>query len=138
MRAVAPGRHDRPGDDLSDGPLEVTVGDVQILVVLAPPSTLGVYQLHAEIVEVFSSADEPGMSATPSLRSTMAGEWPRLVVTQRFSPASPGFAPGVLLVPAQRQLFLGAGTRLLAYQAQSGRWRRCWVDEAEFGFWGWR
>jgi hypothetical protein len=44
----------------------------------------------------------------------------------------------VLLVPQQRQLFIGAGTRLLAYQARSGRWLRCWVDEAECGFWGWR
>jgi hypothetical protein len=121
-------------NDLSDGPLEVTVGDVQILVVLAPPSTLGVYQLHAELVEVFSSADEPGDVGYAFVAVNDGGEWPRLVVTQRFSPASPGFAPGVLLVPAQRQLFLGAGTRLLAYQAQSGRWRRGWVDEAEFGF----
>jgi hypothetical protein len=44
----------------------------------------------------------------------------------------------VLLVPAQRQLFIGAGTRPLAYQARSDPWRRCWVDEAEYGFWGWR
>jgi hypothetical protein len=30
-----------------------------------------------------------------------------------------------------------AGTRLLAYQARSGRWQRGWMDEAECGFWRW-
>ena len=44
----------------------------------------------------------------------------------------------MLHVPEQRQLFIGAGTRPMAYQARSGRWRRCWVDEAECGFWSWR
>jgi hypothetical protein len=44
----------------------------------------------------------------------------------------------VLLVPGRRQLFLGAGTRLLAYEGRSGRWRRSWIDETDCGFWGWR
>jgi hypothetical protein len=47
-------------------------------------------------------------------------------------------APGILLVPAQRQLFIGAGTRLLAYHARSGAWQRSWIDDAELGFWRWR
>lgn len=34
--------------------------------------------------------------------------------------------------------FIGAGTRLLAYDSRSGAWRRQWVDEADVGFWGWR
>jgi hypothetical protein len=66
------------------------------------------------------------------------GEWPGLVVTQRYAPAGPGFAPGVLLVPETRQVFIGAGTRLLGYEARSGLWRRSWTDGAEYGFWSWR
>lgn len=53
-------------------------------------------------------------------------------------PSAPGFSPGVLLVPGTGHLFLGAGTRLLGYQAGGGTWRRAWEDEAEVGFWGWR
>lgn len=68
----------------------------------------------------------------------MEDRWPALVVTQRYHPAGAGFAPGVLLVPERRQLFIGAGTRLLAYQARTGGWRRDWIDETPVGFWGWR
>jgi hypothetical protein len=125
-------------NDLSDEPLEVTVDEVQMLVGVAPPSILAVYQQHAQLAEDFPPVDEHTDGGYAFVAINDGGEWPRLVVTQRFAPAGPGFAPGVLLVPAQRQLFIGAGTRLLAYQARSGRWRRCWVDEAEYGFWGWR
>jgi len=61
------------------------------------------------------------------------------VVSQRFSPAGYGFAPGVLLVPGTGRLFIGAGTRLLGYQVDdAGAWRRSFVDEADVGFLSWR
>jgi hypothetical protein len=50
------------------------------------------------------------------------GAWVRLVVTQQCAPTSPGFAPGCCLFPEQRQLFVGAGTRVPVYQTRSGRW----------------
>jgi hypothetical protein len=64
------------------------------------------------------------------------GGWPRLVVTQDFYPT--WSFPGVLLVEHTRQLFIGAGTRLLGYHCRSGSWSRQWTDEAQIGFWRWR
>jgi hypothetical protein len=121
-----------------DGSVEIDVGETRILVALAPPSILDVYRQHAELAEDFPSADERGEAGYSFVAVGDGEQWPRLVVTQRFAPAGPGFAPGVLLVPERRQLFVGAGTRLVAYQGRSGRWCRSWIDEAEFGFWGWR
>jgi hypothetical protein len=125
-------------NDPWDGPLEVAVGEVQILVGLARPPILDHYRRHAELVDDFPRVDGSADGGYSFVAVNDGGEWPRLVVTQRYAPAGAGFAPGVLFVPAQRQLFLGAGTRLLGYQSRSGRWRRCWVDEAGFGFWSWR
>lgn len=119
-------------DDLWACPVDVGVGGMQVLIGLAPPSTLVDYERHAEFVEHF---DEAGPGGYFFVAVNDGADWPRLVVTQRFHP---GFAPGVLVVPEQRQLFIGAGTRLLAYEDRSGGWRRSWVDEADFGFWGWR
>ncbi|WP_433303437.1 hypothetical protein ACQP2F_12005 [Actinoplanes sp. CA-030573] len=125
--------------DVWDGPLAFTVGTTQILVGLAPPAVLGVFQQHADLVEDFPDADDRAVGGYFFVAVDDGdGEWPRLVVTQRYAPSGPGFSPGVLCVPEKRQLFIGAGTRLVAYHARSGRWRRCWVDEAEFGFWSWR
>lgn len=124
-------RVDRPWDS----PVEVGVGGARVLVGLTAPSALAVYQQHADVVEHFDEADGPAGYAFVAVND--GGPWPQLVVTQRFQPAGAGFAPGVLLVPEQRQLFIGAGTRLLAYHARSGRWRRDWLDQAEGGFWGW-
>ena len=41
----------------------------------------------------------------------------------------------MLLIPETNVLFIGAGTRLLAYHLD--RPRRLWVDENNAGFWGW-
>lgn len=117
----------------------VAVGQTEVLVDLAPPVALEAYREHAELVEDYSFGDHRWESGYAFVGvSDDGGEWPRLVVTQRFAPAGAGFAPGVLLVPELAQVFIGAGTRLLAYQARSGPWRRCWEDEAELGFWAWR
>lgn len=127
-------RHDQPVDDGRETTLAVAVGGTQIVVGLAPPDILGIYRQHADLVEDF--ADPGGGYLFVAVDD--GGDWPRLVVTQRYAPSGPGFTPGVLFVPGHRQVFIGAGTRLLAYTARSGRWRRCWQDSAEFGFRGWR
>jgi hypothetical protein len=119
-------------------PVEVTVGGIRVLVGLGPPPILGVYRQHAHLVEDFVLVEDRGDEGYLFVAVTDLGDWPGLLVTQRFSPAGPGFTPGVLLVPQQRQVFIGAGTRLLAYHARSGQWCRSWQDEAELGFWGWR
>jgi hypothetical protein len=95
-----------------------------------------------------------GVRAEPDRRAIAAGrvhgycfvgvklarqDWPQLVVSQRFSPAGYGFAPGVLLVPATGRLFIGAGTRLLGYRLDhTDDWERSFVDEADVGFLSWR
>lgn len=33
---------------------------------------------------------------------------------------------------------MGAGTRLVCYRSDDGRWSRQWQDEADVGFWRWR
>ena len=69
--------------------------------------------------------------------ATTPTQWPALVVAQRFKPGPDGgFNPGVLLIPETAVLFVGAGTRLLAYDLRTPR--RLWEDEADTGFWGWR
>lgn len=63
-------------------------------------------------------------------------DWPFLVVAQRYSPGGhAGFYPGVLFVPETHLLFIGAGTRLLAYQLDPPE--KLWEDEADTGFWNW-
>ena len=63
-------------------------------------------------------------------------DWPTLVIAQRFSPAGGGFDLGVLVVPETRVVFIGAGTRILAYSLHGPR--RLWEDTADTGFWGWQ
>jgi hypothetical protein len=131
--------HDQQVSDVSESPLAIAVGAAQILVGLTPPTVLAIFRQRAELEEDFPVADGSTVDGYFFLAVNDGGsEWPRLVVTQRYAPSGPGFSPGVLYVPEQRQLFIGAGTRLIAYQARSGPWRRCWVDEAECGFWSWR
>ena len=109
------------------------------MVGLTPPSSAGIFRQHADLAEDFPVADETTIDGYFFVALTEdADEWPRLLVTQRYAPCAPGFPPGVLYVPEKRGLFIGAGTRLLAYHERSGRWRRSWLDRAECGFWAWR
>jgi hypothetical protein len=123
--------------ELWSGGVEIGIGRTQILVGLDVPSILGMYQRNAELVEDFPAGDENQPAGYAFVAVGDGGDWPRLVVTQRFTPAVAGFAPGVLLAPEQRQVFIGAGTRLLAYDDRGGQWRRTWEDEADCGFWSW-
>ena len=60
-----------------------------------------------------------------------------VIVSQQFYPGpEAGFQPGVLIVPETNILFIGAGTRLLAYDLALAK--RLWQDEANTGFWCWR
>lgn len=64
--------------------------------------------------------------------------WPELVVSQRFAPGpdAAGFKPGIFLVPETARLFIGAGTRLLAYDLRIPQ--RLWEDYTDAGFLCWR
>ena len=83
----------------------VAVGQMEVLVDLAPPVALDVYREHAELVEDHRFGDDRWESGYAFVAVNNGGEWPRLVVTQQFAPAGAGFAPGVLLVPDLAQVF---------------------------------
>lgn len=121
--------------ELSRGPVTVALGDWTIRVQHGLPATYEHYRRNAALLEEFELADDEGDSCF--LAVTAGSEpWPRLVVAQRYSPASCGFEPGVAFVPETGVLFAGAGTRLLAYGLRD-RPRRLWEDAAELGFWHW-
>ncbi len=100
-----------------------------------PDLMLATYRGRAALAEHFERPEvEDGSRCFIALRRRGAA-WPYLVVTQRYSPAGYGFAPGLLLVPEAHRLFIGAGCRLLAYDLS--RPARLWEDIADTGFWFW-
>jgi len=100
------------------------------------PGVYNPYREHAALAEEFALNDGDG-GRQCFLGVARAGEdWPFLVVAQRYEPAGYGFEPGALVVPETRRLFLGAGTRLLAYDLTTPP-RRLWAEVAEMGFWRW-
>ncbi len=98
------------------------------------PVILSEYQQRAALSEDFGVADKAGSSVC-FVGVGRNGQWPSLVVVQRYAPAGGGFFPGVLLVPETDQLFIGAGRRLLGYDLS--RPARLWEDETDCGFWSW-
>ncbi|MBL7258951.1 hypothetical protein [Paractinoplanes lichenicola] len=108
--------------------------DLAVTVNSSAPPDLDLLRRDAQLAEDFP---DPGYDNGYVFVAVGSGR-PGLVITQRFSPAVAGFTPGVLVVPEQRQVFIGAGTRLLGYDARSGGWRRTWHDRTEVGFWGWQ
>ena len=98
------------------------------------PSTFDAYCSNAKLVDQFDMKSTEGdfcfVSAGP-----VDADWPDLVVAQHFSPAQGGFDPGVAFLPEGHLLFIGAGTRLLAYDLN--RPARLWEDAADIGFWSW-
>jgi hypothetical protein len=92
------------------------------------------YRQHAVLAQEFGLDQSDGEACFVAVGSS--GDWPSLVVAQRFSPCSGGFDPGVLLVPETGVFFVGAGERLLAYTLQGPA--RLWEDQANTGFWSWQ
>jgi hypothetical protein len=113
----------------------VCVGDYEVCCQAdGLPDLLPEYQKRAALAEDFGTADAAGSSAC-FVSVGRPGQWPSLVVTQRYSPAGCGFVPGVLLAPEAHRLFVGAGCWLLAYDLS--RPARLRDDEAHCGFWSW-
>lgn len=98
------------------------------------PVSLHAYEDNAGLVDRFDDPVDDSDFFFAAVGPQNA--WPLLVVRQRFSPCQGGFDPGIALVPATRTVFIGAGTRLLAYRVDE-RPVRLWEDVASFGFWGW-
>src|SRR4051812_15741233 len=112
----------------------VAIGEYSLLVHRGPlPGMYGEYRRHAALAEEFGLDSAEGEARFVAVAT--AHDWPSLVVAQRFEPCVAGFDPGVLLVPETGVLFVGAGTRLLAYRLDGPE--RLWEDQADVGFWRW-
>jgi hypothetical protein len=112
----------------------VAVGKCSLLVHRGPlPGVYGGYRHRAALAEEFALDSPDGEACLVAVAT--GDEWPSLVVAQRFEPCAGGFDPGVLLIPETGVLFVGAGTRLLAYNLDGPE--RLWEDTAEVGFLGW-
>ena len=61
--------------------------------------------------------------------------WPFLIISQRYAHSST-FFPGMLIVPETNRLFVGAGSRLLAYDLLITQ--RLWEDSTAIGFSQWK
>lgn len=100
------------------------------------PSIYGQYRKHAVLSDEFDMmyGDSDGDICFVGIRK--GRQWPSLVVAQKYYPGiESGFHPEVLLVPDTDILFIGAGTRLLAYDMVKNI--RLWEDFTDAGFWGW-
>jgi hypothetical protein len=98
------------------------------------PSSFEFYAPKARLVDQIDMNETEGAVCFVAA-GLMTEDWPRLVVVQRYWPAGYGFEPGALVAEDTHTLFLGAGTRLLAYRLEP--LSRLWEDYAECGFWGW-
>ncbi len=116
------------------GPTSFSIDGWVILAERDLPAILDSYEKNGSLVETFDLSSSEGDVFFAAVGRNTA--WPSLVVTQRFSPCQGGFDPGIALVPATRTVFIGAGTRLLAYRLDSPP-ARLWEDTAEVGFWHW-
>jgi hypothetical protein len=120
---------------MSRDTVEFGAGEYRVIACLnEPPHGYASYREHARLLDEFDRADSEGRYCFLAVMRGTDG--PLLVVEQRYPAPGTGFHPGVLLVPESRVLFVGAGTRLLAYQLQDGP-RRLWEDYANLGFWSW-
>jgi hypothetical protein len=100
------------------------------------PTVYGALIEHATLHDDFGLKSEGGTALVISVERASA-QWPQMIISQRFEPGpEAGFHPGAFLVPETHKLFVGAGTRILAYDLQ--RMRRLWEDTADTGFWGWK
>lgn len=117
------------------GPITVAINGWTVLVQEGLPAIFDEYKKHAALCDELEIAAGAGPKCFVAA-SRSAGDWPELVVAQRYEPAE-GFHPGVALVTEKRLLFVGAGQRLLAYRLGPHP-ERLWQDWAAMGFREWR
>ncbi len=118
-------------------PLEVATGAWVVHVVVdGLPDLYRSYRQNAALCDEFDLTASDGSLCFVGV-GAVDDHWPRVLVAQRFSPGiRSGFGPGTLLAHDTSILFVGAGTRLLAYDLKGAR--RLWEDATDVGFWSWR
>lgn len=103
------------------------------------PEIYGEYRRHASLVEEFDLQSSEGapffLGVAAGIGSAGPG-WPEVVIAQRYDPHVSGFSPGALIAEETDTLFVGAGTRLLAYDLSKPV--QLWEDYVDVGFWCWR
>ena len=97
------------------------------------PEIYGEYRKRAAFVEEHELDSAEGETCFVAISKGI--QWPALLISQRFSPCSRGFNPGVLVIPETHCMFVGAGTRITAYRLDTPL--RLWEDFVVAGFWGW-
>lgn len=116
--------------------VEFSTAKYQIRVELGtPPRIIDTYRKKAAFCDAHClnhvEAQYLFVAVAPS-----AAFWPTLVVEQRYE-SHQVFNPGVLVVPETDTVFIGAGTRLLAYSL-AGTPRPLWEELTDVGFFCWR
>jgi hypothetical protein len=111
-----------------------TCGPYTISLADSLPPTYYSYSQRARLVETFELEGELGSLCYLSV--ARGHHWPFLMVAQRYNPGpQSGFYPGVLYIPETQILFLGTGSRLLAYTLEQPA--RIWENHLTGGFWQW-
>lgn len=115
------------------GPVQVDAVGARLLVDTRLPWDLAARESHALLSDrILSEGD-----GTLFVAMQRSHGWPEFVAVIEYGPVGYGFAPGLLFVPENDLLFVGAGTTLVCYSLGTNP-RRLWVDEADTGFWSWR
>lgn len=118
---------------------EISFGQWTVLVEAdGLPNIYDSYVSHAALVEEFELKCSEGKLVFVAIKQgdsdlSTDRDWPEIVIAQRYEPFESGFNFGALVVPETSTLFIGAGTRLLAYDLSKPR--RLWQDSTELGFW---
>lgn len=115
-------------------PFRITIGEYTLICI---PDGISAFHdqesAHAHLVDEFDlSGDAPASCWLGIQRASE--DWPFLVIAQRYHPEA-SVQPSALLIPETYRLFVGAGTRLLAYDLEQVS--RLWEDTADRGFWFW-
>ena len=114
--------------------ISIALDSVRLVVESEIPALHDHYLKHAKRVESFDLKSEGEFLFVAA--SIGDSGWPQLVVQQRYDPGPrSGFHPGLCVIPENGLLFIGAGTRLLAYSLSS--LDKLWEDVTACGFWGW-
>ena len=94
------------------------------------------HALLTDEIDLKSRQGDPLFVAVHDLANDERENWkPRLVVAQTYQSHRGCFNPGFLIAPDTGRLFIGAGTRLLAYDLTTPA--RIWEDQTECGFFRW-